>query len=49
MLELKIGLIIPKWSYIALLKFRMNPMSRLAKNGKNPRWPPADILEKIVF
>ena len=24
----------------------MNAMSRLAKNGKNPRWPPANILKK---
>ena len=27
----------------------MNPMSRLAENGKNPRWPSADILKKQYF
>ena len=35
--------------YVALLKFHMNPMSRLAKNGNNPSWPPANILTKIDF
>ena len=38
-----------KKTYIALLKFHMNPLSRLVKNGKNPKWPPTNILKKKRF
>ena len=47
--EPKIGLVIHKWSYIALLKFRMNPMSRLAKKRQKSKIAASKYFEKIVF
>ena len=32
-----------------LFTLGMNPMSRLSKNGENPRWPSADIFKKQYF
>ena len=46
MSELKIDLSITKYSYMALLKFSVNPMSRLTKKRQKSEMAPASIKKK---